>query len=268
MGQELTDAEKEQLLAIFYLDKIDVPALDHLTLRIAESMSDGKQKSRSLLALVNRFISHGNIALADQIARQHLARYYQAAALAELGTALANNDPAASEDYLTQSEEILDRTDDQDEKQALLDVVARGRSRLRHWVKAIKLAARISLPCDRVFTLCRIYEDMCSSGMGPNSEQLLASTRAAIDQTDPTDRCLALDDLARAMLNTGQPSRATQTWEEAFEFARYAPDPSEALYLISKGLAMAGQKPRAREVAMAITNEARRAAVLALIETA
>jgi|GEM_PF-6875726 hypothetical protein len=266
MGKELTDAEKEQLLAIFYLNKLEAPALDHLSLRVAESISDEKQRNRCLLTIVDYFAGHGNVALPDQVAQRHLAGYNRAAALAMIGNALAAGSPPVAERYLIQSEELLGTMSDPDDTVSLLDLVAGGYSRLGRWEKAESLASRIPLPSDRVSRLCRILEDMGNSDQASNTEHLLPHIRASIGQTDADERAGAFDDLARAMLATGRSSDAAETWEEALEFASRSPEPAESLYLISEGLARAGRKLRAREIAMMIGNEAKRAAALSLIE--
>ena len=264
--KELTDSEKEQLLTILYLNKVHAPGLDRLSLRIAESISDEKQRNRSLLTIVDYLVGYGNLALADQVTERDLAGYNRAAALATIGNALAAGNPSAAEQYLIQSEELLGTMGDPDDKVPLLDLVAAGYSRLGRWEKAEGFASLIILPADRVFRLCRIFEDMTNSGQASNVEHLLAAIRASIGQTNADEKAGALDDLARALLAVGRLSDAIETWEEALKFASCSPEPAESLYVISKGLARAGKKARAQEIAMMIGNEAKRAAALSLIE--
>jgi hypothetical protein len=265
MRQELTDNEKQKLVAALYLNKLYAPALAELSVRVVESITDESQRNLCFLTLIDYLAAHGNLALADEIARHRLNGYHRAAALAGLGIASAAVDSDRAQAYLVDAEAFLERTSDPDDRTTLLHRISQGYSRLRMWEKGQELAGQVGQAQDRAFTLCRLLEDLWNAGESEKANRLLLAARESVAATSLKERASALDDLARVLALMKRGSEAFELWEEAVASAEYAPESAKLLYLICKGLVSIGHQQRAHEVALLIKNDARKAQALALV---
>ena len=267
MGQELTDSEKQKLVAALYLNKLYAPALAELSLRVVESITDESQRNLSFLTLIDYLAAHGNLSLADEIARHRLNGYHRAAAFAGLGIASASVDSDRAQAYLVDAESFLKQTNDPDDRTTLLHRIAQGYSRLRMWEKAEEMAGQVGQAQDRAFTLCGLLEDLWNAGESERAGRLLLAARQSVTETSLNEKASVLDDLARVLVLMNRRSEAFELWEEAVPSAEYAPESAKLLYLICKGLVSIGHQQRAHEVAQLIKNDARKAQALAAIGT-
>jgi tetratricopeptide (TPR) repeat protein len=265
MGNQLSDLEKQRLLAILHLHKVHVPGLDHLVLKLVESISGAKERDSALLTLTYYLAAYGNIVAADEVARQRLQGYYSAAALAGIGSELASTDPSGAALYLSDAEKLLKDVIDVDEQAILLQRISEVYSNLKDWGKAQELANRITVPSDKVYTLTKLAKRLWDEGETEKADKVLLDARASVAETESSDRADALDDIARLLVHMGKESAALNTWEEALQFVNGSLDPPKLVLIICKGLASIGRRERASEVALLIQNEARRAQALALI---
>lgn len=267
MAQELTDWEKQQLLVTFYLNKIRVPGLDRLALRIAESVADERERQSAMLTLSNYLAAYRNLPLADEIARKRLDGYASASALAKIGCELAKDDPTQAISYLREAEALLEGICDSDEQAIVLQQVSRGYSHLNRWQAAKDAASRIPRAEDKVSSLCEIATDLWSAGEVDVARRMLSDAQALVKETELIQRTSALNDVAKVLVQMNRLTEAAQVWDEAITFAKDSTDPSKWLFSICEKLVSIGNRERAREVAALIENEARKTDALSLVNS-
>jgi len=265
MQNELTDLEKQHLVAIFRLNNLYAPGLDKLALRIVESISEEKQRNFSFLILVAYLAAQGNSVLAEDVARTRLGGYHQATALASIGFELASAKSSGAQAYLKDAESFLDKVFGQDDRATLLHRVSQGYSQLGTWEKAIELANQIAEPEQRASTLCEIAENLWKAGEVERLDRALSDIRASAAETDQRERTNVLNDLGEVLARIGRVSEALRAWEEAVSFADYALESPKLLFSICRNLINVGHKQQAREVALLIKNDARRKEALSLV---
>jgi hypothetical protein len=266
MENPLTDLEKQQLLSTLHLNKVYVPGLDRLMLRVAESIVGTKEQESAMLELSYYLTAYGNLVLAEEVARRRLNGYASASAFAAIASEIAKYDPVSSNRYLQDAETLLREIRDSDDQAILLQRISRGYSKLNNWQRATELADRISPPEDRVATLCEIAGSLWSTGDTGEAKRILAGAHAAAGKVEPGERTGALNDVAKVLVQMDRTTEAAQVWEEALPYARHSTEAPKWLVSICQALATLGCKERAREIASGIENDARRAQALAAIE--
>ena len=266
MNKQLSDYEKQQLLTILYVHKICAPGLDRLVLRIAESISSEDERSSALLTASYYLASCGSLALADEVAHGKLQGHASAAALASIGDSIADTNPHQAAKYLEEAEQFLGETGNTDDQAILLQRISQGYLRLRNWTRARELANNILRTGDKVSVLCDIVGSLFNSGKTGNAEQTLREARTVTDRAERSELASAFNNIARVLVQMDRKDEAFSTWEDALKFVDESLDPPKLVLIICKGLASIGQRERAREVALSIPNDARRAQALALID--
>lgn len=265
MPNDLTDLEKQHLIAIFQLNKFFAPGLDKLALRIAESISDEKQRDFSFLVLVDYLASWGNLVLASSIARTRLSGYHRAAALASIGSELAKANSLEAQDYLRDAEGLLDQIAGQDDRDTLQHRLSQAYAHLRAWEKATDLTSRIADTKLRALTLREIAESLWKIGEVERLNHVILDLRSTVGEVDRSERAEVLNELAQVLVGTGRVSEALEAWQAAVSFADYALDSSKLLLSICKNLVNFGNRQQARDTALLIKNDARREEALSLV---
>jgi hypothetical protein len=261
----LTDLEKQELLQILFINKIYAPGLERIVARVAESISSDDQRQVAV-AMTSRYLAtFGNRDEADTLIRRHLEGVAEATALASIGSELVRSQPSEAADYLQRAYDLLSTIEDVDDRVSLLQRLVDGYLDLRQNAKACDMANQISMPAERVYTLSKIATRLWDEGETEKADKVLLEARASVAETESSDRADALDDIARLLVHMGKESAALNTWEEALQLVNGSLDPPKLVLIICKGLASIGRHERAREVALLIQNEARRAQALALI---
>jgi len=263
--EELSDLEKQKMLAILYLNKIYAPGLDELVVRIAGSISGKKERESALLMVSPYLVRSGKLPLADAIARQELEGYKRVVTLARIGSELAESSPSQSLSYLREAEDLLTEIEDSDDQGVLRQEISGGYLRLKDWRKALELAKRILPPSEMVYTLRGIAEALWKVGETANANAALDDAHAGANETGQNERAGALDDVARVLAQMGRSSEAVAVWEEAITFAEFDPECPKLLWSICKEMVSLGYRQRAREVALLIKNDARRRDALSLV---
>jgi tetratricopeptide (TPR) repeat protein len=264
MGTQLTDGEKQQLLAILFLHKVYAPGLDRLALRIAESISD-KDRESAMLTVSYYLAASGNTELAEEVARQRLAGYSRCSALIAIGSELAKTDKSKAKEFQSCAEGILEELSDPDERTILLARISDAYLKLGDWEKAEDFARRIAQSSEKISALCAIAEHLLNVGEATRANEVVEEAQTDVASvTEEGERASTLADTARVLAKIGRTSEAVEFWEQAAVLAHHAPDPSKLLLSICQSLVNFGEPKRARSVAMRIQNEALRAEALTL----
>lgn len=268
MGNELTDLEKQKLLSILYLQKVHATGLDALALRIAESISEERERETALLTTSYYLAQSGNEALALEAGRQ-LNPYGRASSLAAIAAEISAEDHEKAVLHLTVAEALLrDHISDPDEQSIVLTRISDAYLQMHDWERAHKIARKIPTISDRVSNLCRIVEYLWNRGEVQCAAEVMREARANAAETTAGNRSSALVDVARTLGRMGQAEEAVDIWDQAALLSEYAPDPSQFLVTICGELISLGRTDRARDIMLQIRNEARRAAVLSMLQGA
>lgn len=263
---ELTDLEKQELLQTLFVNKIYAPGLDRMVTRIAESISD-VCGPRAAIAMASRYLAiFGKHEEADVLVRHHLHGAAEATALASIASEVARSNASQAAEYLQEASDILQEVQDPDDRVSLIQRLVDAHLNLNQNKRAWNIASQIHVPAERVYTLTKIAKRLWDRDDAEGAGEVLLNAWASAAETERNDRADALDDIARTLAHMKRESDAVSTWEEALTFVNESLDPPKLLLIICKGLASVGHRERAREVALTIQNEARRAQALALIE--
>ena len=266
MTNPLTDIEKQKLVATFYLNKVHAPGLDELAFRIVDSISDVKERTAAFLTLSYYLAEFGNVRLAEDVARRHLHGYPKISALIALGCSLRKEDAGHALSYFREAEGQLKEIKDSDERAILLVQFARAYLRLGDWERATEFANQISSMGDRVATLCEVAGALWAANELSGAKQVLAGAHELANEVPIDERTGALNDVAKALMQVGREQEASELWEKAITFANSSNESAKWLYSVCENLLSAGKRERAREVAMLITNEARRNQALSRVD--
>lgn len=264
--RELTDLEKSKLIAIFALNRICAPGLDSMAVRIVESISGKKARELAEKTLLRYLLGCESYPLAETVARRQTPELARAAALAIVGAALSEHTSARARDYLSESETLLQRVREPDDRGPILQEIAIGYGRMKDWTKALSIATEITPAGERVFTLSQIAMALWKSGAGDAAKKTLDDARRSVSEVSLREQASSLLDLAKATAEMGRASEAVGLLEEAIRFAEHAPESSKVLYSVCQALIALGQHERAREIAHSIESASRKIQALSLFD--
>lgn len=264
--EELTDLEKQKLLAILDLNRVCAPGLAELTIRIAESIAGGRERGSALLSVSFYLARCGNVALADAVARGRLEGYDQTRALAHIGFELAASDPNRSASYLKEAEDRLRSSgDDSDDRGVLLQEISHGYLRLKNWRKTLDFARQVFPRSEAVHTLCEIASCLWNSGKAEEAKATLVEAQEMTKEVEFDEKTACLNDVAKALVHMRRRDEAVEVLEEALAFASHSIEEGKWLLIICTTFVSLGLKDRAKEVALSIRNDARRRQALAFV---
>jgi len=264
-AKELTDLEKLELLQLLLVHRINAAGSEGLIARIAESVSSHEQREIAITMASRYLTSLGKREEAETLIHRHLTGAVEATALALVGTEIIKSNPSEGAAYLQQARNMLHEVEDAEDRVPLLQHLVDGYLTLNQNSTAWDLAKQISNPSERVYTLVNLAKQLWDKRDVETAERVLLDARASVGETTPSDRADTLDDIARLLAHMGRETDALNAWEEAVKFADESPDPPKLLLMICTGLTSIGLRERAREIAMLIQNDARKAQALETI---
>jgi tetratricopeptide (TPR) repeat protein len=261
-----TDLEKQELLQILFVNKIEAPGLQGLVTRLAESIGNDEQRKVAIAMTARYLASLGKGEEAQALVHSHLQGAAEATALVGIGSEIVKFSPVEAAAYFQRASETLSKLQDSDDRVCLLQHLANGYLNLNEFATAWNMASQIPVPAERIHTLTKIARRMWDEHNEEEAEQLLLEVRNSVNETAPHDRADTLDDIAQLLVHMGRAKDALGMWEEALKFVGESLDPPKLLFIICKRLVSMHQHDRVREIAMSIENQARKSQVLALIE--
>lgn len=267
MGNEpFSDLEKQELLQIIVANGVIVPGLERIVVRIAESVLDTNQRQVAVAFAAQYLALRGSHDDALALVDRYLKGVTKARALASIASGISATSPQTSSVYLERTYQLLREAADPDDQMALLQQLVRQHLEFGQSREAWEIARLVSPPSERSYTLCQVAKHAWEANDRENTGRIIVDARRAAEQATAPDRADAWDSIARLFLYLGREAEAVDAWENAIKFSEDSQDPSKLLLAICKELAAIGRKERAKEVAQAIRNEARRVQALSLVD--
>jgi hypothetical protein len=263
---ESQDVEKLRLLELIGSTLTGEAAREQAE-QLVGAITDERLRRYAESRLASLLVEIGELKAAEEIATHmaQTARHSPAAfVLAKLAEKLAIQDQAGALHCLQRAEDAARADADVYTRSVTQERIVRAYASLAQWDHAQRLSREIEVVSDKVAAICALAEKMAAAGQRSLALDL-AARAAIVAGTSQKEQAELLDEVARTYLNLGERDKAHGTWINSASSALGAShDTSQLLLGICMALMSLGDQPRARELALAITNHARREQALAV----